>query len=319
MVQSNIAIDPAWITAREAADIIGRDICGIYRFTCKKTGRVYIGQAKDIAARILQHARGAKKADRNSTAWYRALAEAGGVSGFKVEVLEVLPRDRAILADRENYWLAFHQAGHSLNCFNTHPKTGVSPLGMSVNPVTVLRVKLALTGRPRPLEVIERIRATKLTPAGRARNSAANKGRKHTAETIAKYKAAQSTPEARARSSARHLGIPLAPSHISKMIAFQNQPEQKAKKAARMKGREVSQATRNQIAKKLIGVSHTPERRLHQSIARKAMLARCGCSWTGRKHSEETKAKMRASRRAYFAIIAQSTQPIEVSCPTNHS
>jgi len=293
-----------WKVILAVTDAIGRRVCGIYRFTCKKTGRVYVGQSKDVAERVKQHARDASKLHAASTAWHKALAESGGISAFNIEVLEVLPRDRVILAERENYWLSLHEAGTSILCFNTQPRSGLSPLNTTPPKVIYSRISAALSGTKRSKETRERISAAKLTPEGRARNSAANKGRKFSPQTIEKFRQAQLRPEILEKNRARLVGIPLKPEHVAKLKAFQNSPEQRAKTSARMKGRSPTDEQRERIRAALTGVPHTNERRRNMSVSKKIFLSSNPSPWKGRKHSHQSRIKMRASRLAYFARIS---------------
>lgn len=285
-----------------ACEAVGVGVCGIYRFTHRATGHVYIGQSFDIAKRIKQHARESRKQGTKVSAWHKALFAAGGVSAFTIEVLERCARDSAELTERENRWLKYHDAGNSLLCYNTKGKSGPSPLGRVGSPVVYKRIALALKGRPRPQEVRDRISAAKLTPEGRARNSAANKGRKHTAHSRANMAKAQQRPDLLEANRARLAGIPLKADHVAKLSAFQKSIAHKTSK--RMKGRVVSEESRAKTRATMTGVKHTPERRRNQSEARKRFLANNPNPFAGRKHSAESKAKMRASRLAYLSRIA---------------
>ncbi len=286
-----------WAAVHAAAESVGRNVCGIYRFTHRVTGAVYIGQAKDIAERIKQHARDAVSPRAKPSAWHKALRDAGGVAAFVIEVLERLPCDPVVLTERENHWLSEHGAGNSLLCLNTHPRAGVSPIGRPLPPVVYLRISEKLKGRPRPEWVKAKISATKLTPEGRARNSAANKGRQHTAEAKANMSAAQNRPEAVAMNSALRKGKPMNPA----TIAASKTPEARAKISAALRGRIISPEMRQRISATMTGVKHTSERVRNQRIGRKRFLATGKNPWIGRKHSPESRAKMRASRIKFLS------------------
>ncbi len=298
LAANNPSFDRAkWADVHAAAEAIGRNVCGIYRFTHRTNGTVYIGQAKNIAERIKQHARDAANISKVSSTWHKALHAAGGVGAFRIEVLEKLPPVGSVLTERENHWLREHNAGQSLLCLNTYSAAGISPIGRPLPPVVYLRISEKLKGRPRPAWVKAKISATKLTPEGRARNSAANKGRKHTPEVLAIFKASANRPEVRAKMRAIKKGT--RPSE--KTIAASRTPEARAKISAANKGRLVSAEMRHRIAATLTGVKHTPERRRNQSLARKRFLATSKNPWTGRKHSPESRAKQRASRLKYLS------------------
>ncbi len=282
-----------WAAVHAAAEAVGRNVCGIYRFTHRENGSVYIGQAKDIAARIKQHARDAANISNISTAWHRALNAAGGVGAFKIEVLEKLPLVAGLLTERENYWLREHGAGKSMLCLNTHSAAGISPIGRPLPPVVYLRISEKLKGRPRPAWVKAKISATKLTPEGRARNSAANRGRKHTPEARANMSASQARPEILHANKTRRKGIRLSP----QCYAAAKSPENRAKMSAARKGKIVPIEMRKRIASTLTGVPHTEERRHNQSVAKKKLYANSPHPWIGRKHTPEALAKMRKPRR----------------------
>lgn len=94
-------------------DLVGRVIgldkkTGIYKITNIKDGRIYIGQAVDLAARWKQHikrALGAEPMTQNKL--YPAMAEQG-VWNFTFEVVEICNKDQ--LNEREQYYQDFFNA-----------------------------------------------------------------------------------------------------------------------------------------------------------------------------------------------------------------
>ena len=94
-------------------DLVGRVIgldkkTGIYKITNIKDGRIYIGQAVDLAARWKQHikrALGAEPVTQNKL--YPAMAEQG-VWNFTFEVVEICKKDQ--LNEREQYYQDFFNA-----------------------------------------------------------------------------------------------------------------------------------------------------------------------------------------------------------------
>ena len=94
-------------------DLVGRVIgldkkTGIYKITNIKDGRIYIGQAVDLAARWKQHikrALGAEPMTQNKL--YPAMAEQG-VWNFTFEVVEICKKDQ--LNEREQYYQDFFNA-----------------------------------------------------------------------------------------------------------------------------------------------------------------------------------------------------------------
>lgn len=292
---------------RAITSVLGPHVCGIYRFTSKTTGRFYIGQAHNVAERIRQHARCAVSGSKG--AWYRALAEEG-VGGFVFDMIEYLPKNREVLNERENLWLSFHGAGEDLRCLNTYHKAGLTPLGTSVPPVVAKRRNERLKGRAISEDVKARISATKLTPEGRARNSAANKGRKRTPEAVANMQAARERPDVKAKMSLALRGRKLSANHVAKITARVRSPEWRAKISAINRGRKISQETREKIRAAMLGVKHTDERRNNQSLARKKILAQNKSPWAGRKHTQESRQKMKQSRLKFLQRQKQQSSAI---------
>lgn len=289
---------------RDLAGTVPRGASGIYMFVEKSGGRFYIGQSKDIPSRVRAHSRSAWNADVRSSAWHRALG-AKGCAAFMVVVLEALPASLRILQNREDYWLKHFGAGINPMCLNTCPTAFPSLLGSRASLVSVIRRSEALKGRKRPEWVRKAISATKLSPDGRMRNSAANKGRIHTEEARRNMQLAQ---RRRSESGPSPLkGVKLSEQHRAKIIQRLNSPEHRQRMSAVMTGRVVADETRAKISATLSGVKHTQERRANQSAARKRFLATHPNPSLGRKHSEESKRKMRESRKRFLQSKAIKT------------
>lgn len=73
---------------------------GIYSFTNKLNGKVYVGQSKDVQTRKKQHERG----DTNNSRRFHNAMVKHGPDAFEFEVLEYCERD--LLDEKESYWIA---------------------------------------------------------------------------------------------------------------------------------------------------------------------------------------------------------------------
>lgn len=153
--------------------------------------------------------------------------------------------------------------------FNTS-KSAKSRLGVPQSPETVELIRQASIGRPKSDET-------------RARLSAALVGRKLSPEHCAKLRAAKQniSPETRAKMSA-----------AGRRKAKPSQ-ETRDRMSAALKGRVFSPEHREKIRLSQIGKTFSAETRAKMSAANNAK---------GRKHSEETKRKIRESCLARFAL-----------------
>jgi hypothetical protein len=89
---------------------LGADkVRGIYKITCCKTQRMYIGQAVDIGTRWADHVKaglGIGSLSYMTNKFYKALHQEGA-ENFTFEVLETQPES---LTDKETYWIEFYNA-----------------------------------------------------------------------------------------------------------------------------------------------------------------------------------------------------------------
>lgn len=92
------------------ARVVGKEkICGIYRITSRKDGRIYIGKSVDIASRWVTHFKRAAGLESETTnLLYPAMRE-DGLDQFSFEIIEKVD-DENILGDREKYWQEFYDA-----------------------------------------------------------------------------------------------------------------------------------------------------------------------------------------------------------------
>lgn len=85
-------------------------VMGIYKITHIETGRMYIGQAVDIAARWKEHCKcalGIGSTSYQSNKFYKAMHDKG-IENFTFEILETCARDK--LNEREFYWIDVNNA-----------------------------------------------------------------------------------------------------------------------------------------------------------------------------------------------------------------
>lgn len=85
-------------------------VTGIYKITNTQNGRMYIGQAIDIASRWKEHCKcglGIGSTGYMTNKFYKALHDTG-IENFTFEVLEICEKTK--LNDREFYWIDFYNA-----------------------------------------------------------------------------------------------------------------------------------------------------------------------------------------------------------------
>lgn len=88
-------------------------VTGIYKVTCKITLKSYVGQARNIKARIKQHLRSSiSPAAKDYGVPFHAAIRKYGIENFDIVILEVCTQ--AELNDKERYWIkAFGTYIHS--------------------------------------------------------------------------------------------------------------------------------------------------------------------------------------------------------------
>lgn len=246
---------------------------GIYRLTNKLNGRTYYGSAKNFKVRWHAH-ESSLKVGKAVNKFLQADFNKCGTDAFVFEVLEVttgIKEER--LAIEQTYLDLYHDAGKQ--CYN-FMKVARSPEGRVMKDESERRRKI----------------------------STAMKGKKRTAEHQAKLNLTSASTKGRAKS----------PEQIKKqsdaMRGRKLTEEHKKAIAEGNKGREVSEETRRKLSEynaglkpseacyealRLYNLTHevSEETRAKLSIALKGNTRKLG-----KKASEETKAKMRASHAA---------------------
>ena len=85
--------------------------CGIYSITNLKTGKVYIGQSKNIERRWKQHiTRATNYLGGDYFNKFYTDIRVLGVKNFKFEILEKLEYNKDVLNAREQYWIEYYDA-----------------------------------------------------------------------------------------------------------------------------------------------------------------------------------------------------------------
>ena len=83
--------------------------CGIYKYTNKINGHIYIGQAVDIKARIRGHRFSARHLeDKDSNMPIHKALRKYGEENFDIEILEECPKEK--LNEREKYWIKYYDS-----------------------------------------------------------------------------------------------------------------------------------------------------------------------------------------------------------------
>ena len=84
------------------------EVCGIYKITNIQTGECYIGQAKDIRKRLIDHMKHMLQIDVPAGNKLYAAAREYGIESFTFELLEECPNDK--LNEKEKYYISLYQS-----------------------------------------------------------------------------------------------------------------------------------------------------------------------------------------------------------------
>lgn len=158
-----------------------KKVCGIYSFIHRETGKCYVGQAKNIHKRVLQHLREAKK---ESPCHFHRYMVAQGIEAFDLEVLEECHPSQ--LNERERFYIVLLDCA-GMNGFNT--KAFPSDYTRdTVSEATKQRRRMALVGRKKTdshrMALSEARRGMRLSETHRKNISRAVRGQKRTPEQI---------------------------------------------------------------------------------------------------------------------------------------
>lgn len=234
--------------------------CGIYLLTHIETGRLYVGQSIDIDKRWYMHSRGL-----GETKIARAIRKHGWAA-FKAEVLCIC--EPSLLNSLEETWIRHHNCVSPLGYNLT---SGGGQFSFSEETLEVLRQRQ----RNRTPEHIDNKNKAAKSEETRLKLSAALKGRVKTLETRQKlsvaFKGRVMSDETRAAMSAAAKRRSQDPAFIERISQLN-------------KGKPLTAEHRAKISSGN-KTAWTDERRAAKAL-----------SQTGRKHTEETLAKMRGRR-----------------------
>lgn len=196
-------------------------VSGIYRID-GPNGKFYVGSAKRISRRWIEHKRDLRRGDhanpRLQAAW-----NCYGESAFSLSVLELV-ESLEDLIDREQYWIDVLDAvGAGYNVL----VTAGSNLGMQMSDETRRKMSEAAKGKKRgPMSVEQKAyfsalyKGRNLSPETKAKMSASRTGRKFSDESKAKMSAAAKgrpkSEEHRAKLAAAQTGRKHTPETIAK-------------------------------------------------------------------------------------------------------
>lgn len=91
-----------------------KPICGIYKITNLKNGRVYIGQSVNVMSRWAKHVDDLVNCKHSNSKLLADFKE-HGLAAFQVEIIEKCKKRMDLLLKREEFYIAqFHQQGCQL-------------------------------------------------------------------------------------------------------------------------------------------------------------------------------------------------------------
>ncbi len=81
--------------------------CGVYKITCLKNNKVYVGQSLDIYRRLSQHYKALQSlTHRHHSSRLQDDWDLFGEENFVAEIIETCPPNK--LEEREKYWIDFY-------------------------------------------------------------------------------------------------------------------------------------------------------------------------------------------------------------------
>jgi len=200
---------------------------GVYQIKNLANGKVYIGSSVNIKARWANHRSSLRKDKHHSAALQRAWNKYGK-DGFEFSILEIVD-DRAMLFERENFYVTKFKSADGRNGYNTLVKAG-SAAGYR----HTAEAKRKMSDGQKKIPYEQRLTFC-----------VSFAGRKHSEETKQKMRESNRhtspTAEQRAAISKVHKGKIISDEHkaiVSKATALKNKtPEMRAKVSAALKGR----------------------------------------------------------------------------------
>lgn len=206
---------------------------GIYSIVHVDSGKVYVGQALNIARRIYRHYLSTSNCVRLSRA-----IQCYGWDSFEVKLLERVD-DISLLDEREQHFIDFFHAADSDIGYNICPLVS-SHKGVPHTAESKAKISAALKGKPKSLSY-------RLSQMGHPVSE-----------------------EARAKIRAARIGKPLSDEHrieISKAnLGRQFSDEHRANLSAALMGHSVSAETRAKLSRDRIGLHPSAEKRAAQHV-----------------------------------------------------
>lgn len=242
----------------------------------------YIGKTIGLKVRFGLHMSETRNTHKNQ--WLRQLRELGLKP--EMRVLETIENSNDLdWQDRERWWIASsREAGLPITNLDSGGRNG-----MRKSPETCARIAASNTGKKMAPESVAKMIATKaanMTPELRQKLSLSNLGRRHSQEVRAARSLAL-TGRVVSEETRRKIGLANRGTVMSE--------ETKAKLRAARALQAITPETRAKLSAIFKGRKPSP-----QTIAASVLASR------GRVPSEETRARMRASRAAYFARKAEA-------------
>lgn len=165
---------------------------GVYSIVNTRTGKVYVGSALVVRARLHCHRSELRRGVHANPLLQRAWDKYGEGS-FRFDILEGLKDRPEVLIEREQFWIDRLGAAVRDTGYNINPTAGASPmLGRTHTPEAIEKMRSASVGRDMSVTTEAAVKATKgkrRDPDAVARGSAKIKGQKRTPEQIARIKA----------------------------------------------------------------------------------------------------------------------------------
>lgn len=123
---------------------------GIYLIRNKVNGKVYIGQSKNIALRILGHLSALRRKNKTSAnEHFISEFHHFGEASFEYEVLEYFDiENRGIMKDREMHWSLYFESTNSEKGYNLRLDSATG--GMLVHQSTREKIRAAVKGENNP-------------------------------------------------------------------------------------------------------------------------------------------------------------------------
>lgn len=104
------------------------NVSGVYCFTHRPTGRVYVGSSTQVATRVAAHLRTLRRAGHENKRLQAAFHDSGEHT-FACELLEIVADDRLALRRREEHWITVLGATSPDRGFNRHARPSLKREG----------------------------------------------------------------------------------------------------------------------------------------------------------------------------------------------